>query len=714
MTRIRAHIFCTTSLFALNTFAVPAMAQDVGGDVIVLDDIVITGELQERTVAESPTSALVETGEELEARGDVDVYDLVERAPNVSTTFGNKGFVLRGIQANGAVSNVQLNGTLVSVQVDGVALNNYQSTFFGPYSSWDVSQVEVLRGPQSTQQGRNALAGAIIIETNDPVFFPEYRSRVEGGSRETQRVALAINQPLNDDFAFRFSAEHNRTDGYVTSRTLDDDEYDAREYTEFRTKLRYQPSDVFDAVLSYSYTDSSGGEDYVLESEFPGARVTDQTADAVEGSIHRNLGLKTSYEFRPGLTLETETNVYDQDYTRFEGDALPLGFGQSLIEIDGGSETFEQDIQLKFENGRFTGVVGLFYTDTSDRRPTFTTTELSLLNPLAAGLSDFSDQRFDTDVQNIAVYGEVDIDLDDVVAGLSVTAGARFDREEFTYTQEVDFGPFLNSFGIPDVAENSGTDDFTAFLPKLGLTYDFSEDQSVSFTVQRGYRAGGVSANFVTAQLSEYDPEFATSYEIAYRGSFNDGRVNVAGNAFYTHWEDMQISVPGTPTGTALDPLFNFDTANAAESEVYGVELSVDAQISDNLDLFGAVGYTQTQFLEFVSGTNDFAGNAFPFAPEWTASLGGTYTWDNGFALGIDASYKDASFQDNANTYTDDSRWLVNTQATYAVNENVTAGLYVRNLFDEDYATARFQSAAPTIIRTGEPRTIGVYLQAEY
>ncbi|MEO0917014.1 MAG: TonB-dependent receptor, partial [Pseudomonadota bacterium] len=597
MPTFRARLLCATSLFALNSFATLTFAQTADEDTTFLGTLIF-GELLTRTTQDSPTSAIVETGEDLEERGDVDLYNAIERAPNVSTTFGNKGFVLRGIQANGAVSNVQLNGTLVSVQVDGVALNNYQSTFFGPYSTWDLDQYEILRGPQSTQQGRNALAGAIIIETRDPAFFPEYRLRVEGGSRDTQRLALALNQPLGDTVAVRVTGETKATDGYVTSRPLDDDEYDAREYEAYRAKLRWQPSENFDSVIEYSFTDSSGGEDYVLDSEFPDQRVTDQTADAFEGSVHQSLGFSTTYQISAGLTLETETSFYEQDYERVEGFALPLGAGESLIEIDGGSETFEQDIQLKFESGRYQGVVGLFYTETSDRRPVFSTFDLGGLNPMLAGVSDTVDDQFDTEVTNIAIYGETDVDIGSIASGFTITAGVRLDAEEFTYTQAVDFGPTLNTVAmIPDVPENSDSEQFRAFLPKLGVTYDFTEDQAVSATVQRGYRAGGVSSNFVTAELSEYDPEFATNYEVAYRGSFQNDRVRIAGNVFFTQWEDMQISVPGTPTGTALDPLFNFDTANAAESELYGFELSVEADPSDRLSVFGSVGYTQTEFI---------------------------------------------------------------------------------------------------------------------
>lgn len=722
MTNARLRLLRTSSALAITAMASTAVAQNETDDGFL--GTVILGELQTRTVQESPTSAVVESGEELEARGDVDIYNVIERTPNVSTTFGNKGFVLRGVQTNGAVSNVQLNGTLVSVQVDGVALNNYQSTFFGPYSTWDVDQVEVLRGPQSTQQGRNALAGAVIIKTRDPEFEPELRFRVEGASRNTQKFALSLNQPLTDTLAFRFTAENSSTDGWVTSQPRNDPEYDARTYKAYRGKLRWQPNSRFDAVLEYSYTDSQGGEDYVQENLFPAQRVSLDSAEAVEGSIHRNLGLTTTYEINDWLTLETETNFYDQDYTRLEGDVPPFGTDQSFRDFSSGSETFEQDVQLKFERDRISGVVGLFYTDTKDTRPSRINTDLTAAG--LPGVTDFLNEDFSTDVENFAIYAEADVEIS---SDLTLTVGARYDYETYSYGQSLDFGPVLNNLSIfsgglapdiPDIALRTGEASFNAFLPKIGLTFDFTPDQSVSFTLQRGYRAGGSSSNLIETlipgvdPISNYEPEYSTNYELAYRGSFFEDRLRVGANIFYTDWRDMQISTPGTPTGLPIDALFNFDTVNAAESKLYGFELSFEAEPTANLELFGSVGYTRTKFISFVSGTNDFSGNQFPFAPEWTANIGGKYTWDNGFALALDASYKGASFQDNANTYKDDSRLLLNLHATYDINDQVQAGFYIRNITDEDYATARFQSTSPTIIRTGEPRTVGLYLQATF
>ncbi|MEM7561451.1 MAG: TonB-dependent receptor [Pseudomonadota bacterium] len=687
-----------------------------------LNAIIVQGELQARSLMDTPTSVAVETGEVLESRGDRDVFNLVERLPNVSTTFGNKGFVVRGIQATGSGNNQ--NGQLVSVQVDGVALGNGQASFFAPYSTWDADQFEVLRGPQSTQQGRSSLAGAVIINTRDPIFDNEFRVRTEVASRDSSRLAVAGNlHLLEDELALRLVGETSETDGWVTSEPLDDDQYDAREYDSYRAKLRWQPTDDLDTVLSLSNTESTGGEDYVIDDRFPEDRVSLQNVDALEGAEHDQITLDLEYRINPTWTLVSQTSSYEQDYDRIEGDIEPLSV--TVIEIFGGTDVIEQDIQLQFDQPGLSGVVGFFYTEIEASAPTRTALDLTALVNPAFPVNTFTDIRnemFDTDVENTAIYAEVDIDADAWARGLSFTLGARYDREDFSFVQSVDFEddvvPGLSGGALADVPERKESYDFDAFLPKLGVHYALDSEQTISATLQRAYRAGGVSANIVSSELSELDPEYTTNLEFAYRGNFPEKRMTISANVFFTKWEDQQVSVVGnSPISTLFPPaaIFDFNTENAGESELYGFEFVITGEPTDHLTLFASVGFLHTEYIDFEDSGSDFSGNEFPFAPSETAAFGGEYDWKNGWSAGVDASFKAASYQDNANTYKDDERWLLNTRVTLELKNGLTTGLFVRNLLDEDYATARFESTGqPTTIRTGEPRTVGLFLTAEF
>ncbi|WP_082029672.1 TonB-dependent receptor [Tateyamaria sp. ANG-S1] len=697
------------STLSLN--ATLAAAQEEGAPVD-LGTLILRGELQARTVQDSPTSATIETGEDLERKGDTDLQDVIARTPGVSTSFGEQGFSIRGIDQRGAGGGGA--GLVVSTQIDGVALPTNQATFYGPYSAWDIEQVEVLRGPQSTQQGRNALAGAIVVRSKDPTFEREFKLRGELGSRGYYRAAFAANTPLSDTVALRFSAETVNVDGTIFNATLGENA-DAHRIDTYRLKFLWEPTDTFRAIASFSRTENFAGEDSINRTISPEGRVVQLDIPTREGSRHDIFGLRTEWDINAALTLETETSYYTQDYVRSEdGDGFPVFL--SRFDRVGETEVFEQDVRLSFDTGAYSGVVGLFYTNIQDSIPADLLIDTGFaLTQRPEGANGIFANRFSdvvTDVENAAIFGEVDIRADRWLDGLSFTVGARYDYEEFAFDADIVYDapvPLPPQFRDQS-AENSTS--FNAFLPKFGINYEFSDTQRVSFTIQRGYRSGGTSINAANS-ISNFDPEFTTNYELAYRGSFNADSVFVAANVFFTDWTDQQVNrFAGTlPTGQTV-----FDVVNAGKSELRGGELSVEAEVTERFSVFGQVAYSDTEFVEFVNNGVDLAGNDFPGAAELTAAFGARYDWDNGVSWAFDASYTQGSFLDIENTQAQrsDDRWVVNSYLTYEMDD-LQLGLYVRNLFDEEYATNRsVDETGITFERLGEPRTIGVYVQRSF
>ncbi|MEM8554195.1 MAG: TonB-dependent receptor [Pseudomonadota bacterium] len=694
-----------------------------------LPPIIVSGELIERSIFDTPTSVSVTTGEELESRGDPSIYQAIDRAANVARPLGDKGFSIRGVDQRGFGAG---SGLLVSTQVDGVALPDNQSTFLGAYSTWDLDQVEILRGPQSTQQGRNALAGAVVIRSNDPSYDQEYKARLEYGSRDTRGASILANTPLiADTLAFRFSADYFTSDGWVDNPTRGEDDYDARESTTYRAKLRWDPSTQVETILSYTYSDSSMGEDLVADEFFPPDRknfANDEAEESIESQIW---DLRVNWDINDRLRLESETNYYSDDYYRQEDIDGPSG--DSLLTVGGDADSFEQDLRLRFSTDTVEGVVGMFYMDAEYNRPNGLTARLNSFLPPPVGsfvpdrvtITRTGDVKVET--ENFAIYGEGDVDLGAYLPGLTLTVGARYDREtiknEISDVRETSedalafippplqplVGPLLANFlaGEPGVQTKAT---YEAFLPKLGVTYDWTQDIATSFTIQRGYRAGGAQQNLFTAEINEYDPEYTWNYELAFRGSFRGDRIRTFANVFYTSWEDQQVNVQG-PSGDDLD----VNTTNAGESEYWGGEVTVQAAATPDLDVYATIGYVKSNIIDFENNGVDFSGNEFPQAPQWTGSLGGTYSFANGLRLGLDASYTDSAFfnVDNDPRYTSDAHWVVNAQAAYDWR-GLTAGLYVRNLLDEDYAVTRRPGGGATNAVVGEPLTVGAYLEYEY
>ena len=147
-------------VFAQGAAAETAAAPAADAQSTAVEAVIVTGEKSSRTLQQTITSVAVTTAARIERENIQTLYDVVNRTANMSETYGKTGFTIRGISN----SNVSGGGTggLSTVYVDGAALPE-QAVFSGPLDMWDIGQVEVLRGPQSTLQGRNSLAGAVIL-----------------------------------------------------------------------------------------------------------------------------------------------------------------------------------------------------------------------------------------------------------------------------------------------------------------------------------------------------------------------------------------------------------------------------------------------------------------------------------------------------------------------------------------------------------------------
>lgn len=706
-------------------------SQFASEDPFELDSIVLRGEIRDRTLEESPTSAVVVTGQELaETGGDVDLNDIIQRTPGVNS-LGNGSFTVRGIRSRPVGG---FGSQTINVQIDGVSLPNVRSVANGLYSTWDVEQVEILRGPQSTQQGRGALAGAIILRSNDPTFEQEAAMRGEVGSFEFRRGSMMVNTPLLDDkLAFRFSADVLETDGFIDNITRGGPS-DPSDQETYRGKLLFAPTDRFEAVLSLTYNETFNGG--VSGSQIAGDFYPDDffnlsNQENREGAEQWIYGLRWAYDIADGLTLNSETTYLDADQERrgdFDGSAEDVPFLQTQQAFfrDSPLQTtvFEQDLSLSFETNRIQGTVGAFYTEIEEDVDPSSGDTFNFTGLVPQGVGTIQRAAAPGSVNtitNAALYGEADIFADEILTGLSFTLGARYDYEEFDNVTNVIWDPGFPPPVVqaePRLADTSErvSGSFTAFLPKIGVNYDFNDSQRISLTYQQGYRAGGAVLN-VLEEENAFDPEFTDNYELAYRGSFIDDRLRVRTNLFYTLWRDQQVSLNNGAGVVNIE--------NAGESELYGLEFTVDADITDRLFLGGSVALVQTEFLEFArpDGSN-FSGNEFPDAPPFTAQLAARYDFTESFSLGLSARYSDEAFGDAANSddQISDSFFVADAQLTYrSRDDDWVAGLYVNNIFDEIYAITRtgpdsggFGRLALETVEIGEPRTIGLFVQRNF
>lgn len=673
---------------------------------IALEQIIVQGELQARTVQDTTTSVAVITGEALERRSDEDLVGLIERTPGISRAFGDGNIVIRGIEQNGV--GFGSNGGTVTVNIDGARVNGIGRLTGTPYSTWDLQQVEVLRGPQSTQTGRNALAGALIVRSNDPTYDLEFRGRGAAGNFETLQGAVVANVPVVEDrMALRVAVDHNRSDRFIENPFLGIDDQDSVARTTLRAGLRLEPTDAFSAILKFTRFDEESGQGNFDGTQFPESRVRSVDIQERLFTDLNSVNLRMSYDMTRAFRIDTETNFFESHQELIlDPDNTTAPSPASLTDTYG--RNFEQEVQLVYEGDRLRGVLGGFVTDITENDTVTGTLPAAFVAPAAPPGATATINRFTgSDTTNYAAFGEVEYR---VLPDLRLIAGARYDRETVDAEEAQSFGsddPAVTPL-LPQATSNTTSASFDAFLPKLGLVYDVTDDISLGATVQRGYRAGGSRLNLVTGLVSEFDPEFTWNYEVALRSQWLDDRLTVNANAFYTDWRNQQVQVFG-----ASGSSFDFDIANAGASRVFGGEIEARAQPLEGLEVFAALAYADTAFTDFVSLDTDFSGNEFPFASKITAAFGAEYIFESGIFLAADASFTDAAFSDIQNTpdFEGDSRFLVNSRLGYDGEHWGVFG-YVTNLFDEDYVTRGLPALG--LITAGEPRQFGIVGQIRF
>ncbi|MEL7097088.1 MAG: TonB-dependent receptor, partial [Pseudomonadota bacterium] len=685
---------------AIQNPTVPSVEEEPEEDDLVFDQIIVSGELIERTRQESLTSVVIAPGEELENRGDVDLYDLIERTPGVGILGGESGFGIRGIGQRGPGGGAG-SGLTVSTTVDGETVSNSnRATFLGSYSVWDLGQVEILRGPQSTQTGRNALAGAIILRSNDPVYETEGRVRLEAASHDTYGGAFVFNTPIIEDkLALRIAGTSLESDGENENVTVGGAS-NARTDQTLRIGLRADPTDRLNIVLKHTISDVEAGDASIDPSL--GLSNRQNTANFQTERINQkhSTNLRLSYDLSSAMQLDWESTYYETDWsflTDIDGGPTPGGTRLDSATV----ESMQHEARLSFENERINGVIGAFYLEVDEiiaNRFSLPSAELErqLENFFQFPFS-LPESSLDTNSSNVlgtenyAVFGELEYQVTDQ---FDVTIGARYDQETIgTFDGESDTNysdptvaltpiPVFGTLGALFRPGSSTSPDrettFDAFLPKVALGYDVNEDLRIGFTAQKGYRPGGSAV--ALGEPYEFDAEFTWNYELAFRSQWLDNRLTVNANAFYTDWTDQQISQQALP--------LTFLTVNAGKSRLIGAELDISANPTDDLELFASLAYVDTEFTDYVVETSgaitDFSGNEFAGAPPITAAIGATKSFPNGWYVSADASYTDEYFTSADNLETFGDYVLFNARIGYE-QDRWSIFAYGRNVADKLY-----------------------------
>ncbi|MEM1112742.1 MAG: TonB-dependent receptor [Pseudomonadota bacterium] len=715
-----------------------------------IEEVIVFGTKRGLTLQEAEVSVEVFTSQRIDDESLFRLDELLQRTPNVQERS------IRGISRFGIGGAGQ--GVTSNVYLDGAPSSN-DALGFGIDSLWDIGQVEVLRGPQSTVQGRNALAGSIVMRTKDPSFEREGALRMRAAEYDTYQMAGVISGPLiADTLAARFSADWQETRGYITN-AFTGEPSDEGENLGLRGKLLYTPDGERElrALLTVDYNkNESAPQNGVVFSEFATNDPAFPDFDFYDFVSFSNPEFRENETTRVIADLSLRLNdvwalraigTYERnDLLRTRGDPdNPGASGASADEsfiIPQVTDTYSAELRFEYDLARWSGSVGAYYFEDDQDAATEFFSPLSEevffpIDPPDTLVTGRSTR--DTSTRNYAGYIQARFNRDDY---WTFDFSARYDVERYETTGNVNqtqsVSPIDCIATLPDFVQEAleisseqvpclelvlrasqivdspdQSDEFSAFLPRLAVTYTFNDDLAVFVSAQRGYRAGGTYLQLTTEgqQVRAYDPEYLDNVEIGMRSTWFERRLTLNANAFYSILEDQQVTVPG-PSGTFTDA----QTVNAGETEIYGLEASAEYRWSADLNLYASLGLLETEFKDFPFAApglpfDNLAGNELPTAPPVSFTVGLNYTHDTGLFASASIAYTDSQHTQVLNLEEEElgpgltekvgSRTLANARLGYAAG-NFTVFIYGTNLFDED--TSRSALLATVGTGTGSIR----------
>jgi iron complex outermembrane receptor protein len=668
-----------------------------------LPEIVVTAEFRDTRLQDSSASISVLGSASIQQRAAQHLEDILNTAPNVNFASGTsraRYFQIRGI---GDRSQFQepLNPS-VGVLLDGVDFSGIGSigTLF------DVEQVEVLRGPQGTLHGANALAGLINIRSQSPSedFYNHFEATA--GDYNTYSLGFVSSGPLNKKLRYRLAAQQFNSDGYQENDFLGDDDTSDRDESTLRARLRWLASDIHSLDFDINYIDIDNGYDvFSLDntrhtlSDQPGHDKQESTAF----SVHTNSEY-SRFQLQANLSYaDTDSQyAYDEDWTYagFHADGYS-SFDSYRRDRD--SVSAELRILSNGESALFGGrsdwVAGLYYLgndEDMDRRYTFA--------------ADF-DSTNNTD--SFAIYAQLDTRLSD---SLTLITGLRWEDRQTDYKDSngVRFDPDEDLWG-----------------GKLALEYSWDQNTMLYGSVSRGYRANGVNASILASidatddpdiidnlnQLRQFDEETLLNYELGLKSSLLENTLQARIAVFYMDRDDQQVKGSFLIAQEGGGTTFIDYTSNAAEGENYGAEIELDWLATEALQLWLNLGLLETEFDDYINlFGEDLSGRSQAQAPEYQYSVGGHYGFDNGFYLRLEVEGKDAFYFSDRHDAQSDSYDLLSGSLGWS-NNQWSLSIWGRNLTDEDYYVRGFGSfgndprkgyITEPYYQYGEPRMVGV------
>lgn len=607
----------------------------------------------------------------------------------------------------------------VATYIDGV--NQFSLDTYLPTLT-DIERIEVLRGPQGTLYGRNAMGGVVNIITKQPTNKTEAFAEVSAGNYHLQRYHAGFRVPLVKNKLFAgASFLYNRRNGYYRN-DYTDESYDKQHQFYGNYYLTYLPAEKWKITLNAKHQENRNNGAFPLvfgaDEAFGNPFHVDQNATAkmIDNTFNSSLLINHSNQnFNLDFisTYQSNYRIYnaplDGDFSPYDVVSVINDYGKPYNKV----KVFTQEVRLSSGNEKqklqYTAGAYFFYQDNPVKQGTY-------YGELANAVYGVGDSLFTilntskSKGAGVAVYGQLQYA---VTNKLRITGGLRYDYEHRRLTAGSSYQK--EDFNFPLVADSTAAAGFDALSPKVSAQYLFSGQSNVYASYTRGYRTGGLSPipsdPTGPVSLSSYSPENSNNYEAGSKNTFFNNKLRVNLAAFITLINNAQVPTLVLPQAITL-------IRNTGKLEAKGLEAEVSATPLKGLQIDYNAGITRAKYTSLKVSQNgaevNLDGKRQIYTPSGTSSLAVQYNLHLTKNLGLMArgewQYRGNMYFDFANTIEQHSYHLLNAKAGVSFKN---FGLYgwARNILNKRYIAYAYDFGA---IHLGDPKTFGLTLSARF
>ncbi|MDP5054254.1 MAG: TonB-dependent receptor [Congregibacter sp.] len=708
---IAATTFASLLLSAATSPLVFAQSEEPS---LALEEVLVTARRRTENLQDVPIAVTSLSGNALRLAGAQDITELAQSIPSVTlepsrATNTTLTAFIRGVGQQDPLAGFEQG---VAMYLDDVYLARPQGALLDIY---DVERIEVLRGPQGTLYGRNAVGGAIKYVTRRLSDEVEASVRASYGTYNQADLVGTVSVPVSDSFRVGGTIASFNRDGFGDNLFTGGEQYD-KDIFGYRLSAEWEPTEDVLVRLSYDNTDDQSSA-VAGWRPFPGAfsgtpspsSVFDTNAGA--SVLPTTAGINGNNQVEAeGWTASVDWNVSDTITLR-SITAAREDFTESVIDFDSlaspdfdapvvyDNEQFSQEFQLLWNTDRWNLVLGYYYLD-AEASNDFDVV-LGLL-----GVTAYTGGTVETD--SWSVFGDLTYELTD---RWSLSVGGRYTEDErsadiFRGTYLGTGSPFL---GNDDAILLATTSDYEAertyydFSPRANLSYTLTEDITVYGGYSQGWKAGSYDprgANFNTPAVEQgFDPEELDSWELGLKSTWWDGRAITNVALFYSDYQDMQIpgSVGVDSDGDGVNDGFVGTVTNAAQSEITGLEIEGNVLLTEHFSMQFSASLLDASFKEYLVGGIDVSGDRdIQNTPEEMAFVGFSYNTDlagGTLLINTNYSYKGdvQQFEIAAPDIDQEAFGLLNASIVWTSGDEAwLVGVHGKNLTDEEYRTAGY------------------------